>query len=98
MEDFIHLHVHSQYSLLDGQASIQKMVEKAIGNEMRGMALTDHGNMFGVKDFFDCCINQLGCYPLPSQAAVNEGMVDGVRAGRGFAKGYFRNGFAGIIG
>ena len=55
MEDFIHLHVHSQYSLLDGQASIQKMVEKAIGNEMRGMALTDHGNMFGVKDFFDCC-------------------------------------------
>ena len=55
MEDFIHLHVHSQYSLLDGQASIQKMVDKAIGNGMRGMALTDHGNMFGVKDFFDCC-------------------------------------------
>ena len=55
MEDFIHLHVHSQYSLLDGQASISKMVKKAIGNGMRGMALTDHGNMFGVKDFFDCC-------------------------------------------
>ena len=55
MEDFIHLHVHSQYSLLDGQASIQKMVDKALGNGMRGMALTDHGNMFGVKDFFDCC-------------------------------------------
>lgn len=55
MEDFIHLHVHSQYSLLDGQASVQKMVDKAIGNGMRGMALTDHGNMFGVKDFFDCC-------------------------------------------
>ena len=55
MEDFIHLHVHSQYSLLDGQASISKMVDKAIGNGMRGMALTDHGNMFGVKDFFDCC-------------------------------------------
>ena len=55
MEDFIHLHVHSQYSLLDGQASISKMVEKAIQNGMRGMALTDHGNMFGVKDLFDCC-------------------------------------------
>jgi DNA polymerase-3 subunit alpha len=55
MEDFIHLHVHSQYSLLDGQASISKMVDKAIANGMRGMALTDHGNMFGVKDFFDCC-------------------------------------------
>ena len=55
MEDFIHLHVHSQYSLLDGQASISKMVDKAIANGMRGMALTDHGNMFGVKDLFDCC-------------------------------------------
>ena len=55
MEDFIHLHVHSQYSLLDGQASISRMVDKAIQDGMRGMALTDHGNMFGVKDFFDCC-------------------------------------------
>ena len=55
MEDFIHLHVHSQYSLLDGQASISKMVDKAVGDGMRGMALTDHGNMFGIKDFFDYC-------------------------------------------
>ena len=55
MEDFIHLHVHSQYSLLDGQASISRMVDKAVKDGMRGMALTDHGNMFGVKDFFDCC-------------------------------------------
>ena len=55
MEDFIHLHVHSQYSLLDGQASISKMVDKAVADGMRGMALTDHGNMFGIKDFFDCC-------------------------------------------
>ena len=55
MEDFIHLHVHSQYSLLDGQASIKKMVDKAIGDGMRGMALTDHGNMFGVKELYDYC-------------------------------------------
>ena len=55
MEDFIHLHVHSQYSLLDGQASISRMVDKAVGDGMRGMALTDHGNMFGIKDFFDYC-------------------------------------------
>ena len=55
MEDFVHLHVHSQYSLLDGQAAIAKMVDKAIGDGMRGMALTDHGNMFGIKELFDYC-------------------------------------------
>lgn len=55
MTDFVHLHVHSQYSLLDGQASIEGMVDKAIGDEMRGMALTDHGNMFGVKALYDYC-------------------------------------------
>ncbi|MBQ7527975.1 MAG: PHP domain-containing protein, partial [Bacteroidaceae bacterium] len=55
MEDFVHLHVHSQYSLLDGQASIKGMVDKAVGDGMRGMALTDHGNMFGVKELYDYC-------------------------------------------
>ena len=55
LNDFVHLHVHSQYSLLDGQASIKKMVNKAIADGMRGMALTDHGNMFGVKEFYDIC-------------------------------------------
>ncbi|MDD4636316.1 MAG: DNA polymerase III subunit alpha, partial [Bacteroidales bacterium] len=53
MQDFIHLHVHSQYSLLDGQASIQALVDKAINNNMKGIALTDHGNMFGIKEFFN---------------------------------------------
>ena len=55
MEDFVHLHVHTQYSLLDGQASIPRLVDKAISDGMRGMAITDHGNMFGIKDFFDYC-------------------------------------------
>ena len=55
MEDFIHLHVHTYYSILDGQSSIKKLVDKAIGNGMRGMAVTDHGDMFGIKDFFDYC-------------------------------------------
>ena len=55
MEDFVHLHVHTQYSLLDGQASISRLVDKAISDGMRGMAVTDHGNMFGIKDFFDYC-------------------------------------------
>ena len=55
MQDFVHLHVHTQFSLLDGQASIPKLVDKAVADGMRGMAITDHGNMFGVKDLFDYC-------------------------------------------
>ncbi|MBR4307217.1 MAG: PHP domain-containing protein, partial [Bacteroidaceae bacterium] len=55
MEDFVHLHVHSQYSLLDGQSSIKGMVNKAVADGMRGMALTDHGNMFGAKELYDYC-------------------------------------------
>ncbi|MBQ0089639.1 MAG: PHP domain-containing protein, partial [Prevotellaceae bacterium] len=51
--DFIHLHVHTQYSLLDGQASIPKLVDKAIKDGMKGMAITDHGNMMGVKEYYN---------------------------------------------
>ena len=55
MEDFVHLHVHTYYSILDGQSSVQKLVDKAIGDGMRGMAITDHGNMFGIKEFYNYC-------------------------------------------
>lgn len=51
MQPFVHLHVHSQYSLLDGQASIKRLVDKAIDDGMPALALTDHGVMYGVKDF-----------------------------------------------
>ena len=53
MQDFVHLHVHTQYSILDGQASIPRLVDKAIANGMRGIAITDHGDMFGIKEFFN---------------------------------------------
>lgn len=53
MEPFIHLHVHTQYSLLDGQASISALIDKAYGDGMRALAITDHGNMFGIKEFFN---------------------------------------------
>ena len=53
MEDFIHLHVHTYYSILDGQSSIKRLVDKAVANGMRGMAITDHGDMFGIKEFHD---------------------------------------------
>ena len=55
MEDFVHLHVHTEYSILDGASKIQKLIDKAIANDMRGFAITDHGNMFGVKEYFDLC-------------------------------------------
>ncbi len=55
MEDFIHLHVHTFYSILDGQSKIKNLVNKAIGDGMRGMAITDHGDMFGIKEFHDIC-------------------------------------------
>ena len=51
MEDFIHLHVHTQYSLLDGQASVAALVDKAMKDGMKGIAVTDHGNMFAIKEF-----------------------------------------------
>lgn len=53
MKDFVHLHVHTQYSILDGQASIPNLVEKALKDGMRGMAVTDHGNMMGIKEFYN---------------------------------------------
>ena len=55
MEDFVHLHVHTYYSILDGQSPVEKLVDIAIADGMKGMAITDHGNMFGVKELFDYC-------------------------------------------
>ncbi len=53
MQPFIHLHVHTQYSVLDGQASVSALVDKAIADGMPGLAITDHGNMFGIKEFYN---------------------------------------------
>ena len=53
MNSFVHLHVHSHYSILDGMSSISGLVDKAAKNGMNAVALTDHGNMFGVKEFFN---------------------------------------------
>jgi len=53
MEQFAHLHVHTEFSLLDGQCKIKNLFKKAAADGMPGFAITDHGNMFGIKDFFD---------------------------------------------
>jgi DNA polymerase III subunit alpha len=50
--DFVHLHVHSEYSLLDGAAQLDKLVQKARGLRFPAIALTDHGNLFGAIDFY----------------------------------------------
>lgn len=60
MHDYVHLHVHTQYSILDGQASVAKLVDKAIADGMRGLAITDHGNMMAIKEFFDYSSKVIG--------------------------------------
>lgn len=55
MEDFVHLHVHTHYSVLDGQSKVQRLVDKAVADGMKGMAITDHGVMYGIKEFADYC-------------------------------------------
>jgi DNA polymerase III subunit alpha len=66
MVPFTHLHVHSQYSILDGAASVSALVGKARNDGMSALALTDHGTMFGIKEFHAACIKAgikpiLGC-------------------------------------
>ena len=60
---FSHLHTHTQYSLLDGAASIPKLYQKAINDKMPALAITDHGNMFGAIDFYTRAI-KAGIKPI----------------------------------
>jgi DNA polymerase-3 subunit alpha len=66
MPDFVHLHVHTQYSILDGASDIRKLIARTKELGMRAVALTDHGNMYGVKEFHDVAVKAgikpiLGC-------------------------------------
>ena len=63
---FTHLHVHSQYSVLDGMAPVSKLVDKAIANGQNAMALTDHGNMYGMKEFFNY-VNKINSGKSPEE-------------------------------
>ncbi len=64
MVDFVHLHVHTQYSILDGANRIPELIAKAIRDGMRGIAITDHGNMFGVKIFHEEASKQKDFKPI----------------------------------
>ena len=55
--DFIHLHVHTQYSLLDGACQLDRLVEKAVKLKLPGLAITDHGNIFGAIKFYQECMD-----------------------------------------
>ena len=55
MIEFTHLHVHSHYSLLDGMSKVPDIVDKCIASGMNAVALTDHGNMYGIKELLDYC-------------------------------------------
>jgi DNA polymerase III subunit alpha len=68
MKSFVHLHVHSYYSILDGMSSISGLVDKAVENGMHAVALTDHGNMFGIKEFFN--------YARKKNSKVNQEIAD----------------------
>ena len=61
--DFVHLHVHSEYSLLDGAARLEKLVDRAKALKFPALALTDHGNLFGAVDFYTAC-EKAGVKPI----------------------------------
>ena len=66
MSDFVHLHVHSHYSLLDGLPKIKDLVKRAKESGFKAMALTDHGNLYGAIEFYQACLKEeikpiIGC-------------------------------------
>lgn len=77
MATFTHLHVHTQYSILDGASSIPSLIDKAKSLGMDSLAITDHGNMFGVKEFHNNAVKKgikpiLGCETYVAKRSVSE--------------------------
>ena len=85
-KDFVHLHNHSDYSLLDGAQKIKPMVQKAKALGMQSIALTDHGNLFGAMEFYSCCKKE-GIKPIIGMEAyiigrgnrLNKEKVSGIK-------------------
>ncbi|MDO5036005.1 MAG: DNA polymerase III subunit alpha [Porphyromonas sp.] len=69
---FVHLHVHSHYSVLDGLATIPELVDRAIADKMPGIALTDHGTMFGIKDF----VNYINKHNAPYNKVISSATLN----------------------
>lgn len=86
MAGFAHLHVHTQYSILDGASSIPNIIEKAKNLGMEALAITDHGNMFGVKEFHNAAIRKgikpvIGCEIYVAKRTISETNVREDRSG-----------------
>jgi len=86
MGDFVHLHNHSHYSLQDAACTIDGLIEAAVKDNMHALALTDHGVMFGVSEFYKKC-KKAGIKPIIGMEAYI--VMDGSR----FDKGVEKNGF-----
>jgi DNA polymerase-3 subunit alpha len=83
---YTHLHVHSQYSILDGAASVKGLVAKAKEDGMTALALTDHGSMFGIKEFWNTCRKEgikpiLGCETYVATRTINDKSAKEDRSG-----------------
>ena len=82
--DFVHLHVHTEYSLLDGAIRIKELVKKVKMMNMKAVAITDHGNMFGAIELYKECKKEgikpiIGCevYVAPRSRFDKQGKLDG---------------------
>jgi len=80
---FVHLHMHTEYSLLDGAIRIDKLVEKVKKSNMNAVAITDHGNMFGAVELYKKCVAEgikpiIGCevYVAPRSRLDKQGKID----------------------
>ena len=62
-DSFVHLHVHTDYSMLDGAGKISSYVAEAARQEMSALAITDHGYMFGAYEFYNAC-KKAGIKPI----------------------------------
>ena len=86
MSNFVHLHLHTQYSILDGASKISELVEKARNMNMKAVAITDHGNMFGVKEFHNQAVSHglipiIGCETYVAKRSMEDNSTRDDRSG-----------------
>ena len=62
-QSFVHLHQHTEYSMLDGAARVDDLVDAAVADGQPALAITDHGNMYGVLEFYNAC-HEAGIKPI----------------------------------
>ncbi len=81
MKDFVHLHLHTEYSLLDGAINLDKLIPRVKELDMKSLAITDHGNLFGVIDFYEKCI-KAGIKPIIGEEFYIVNSLDAEKNGK----------------